>query len=87
MNITLVENALDFILSAVEWAKGDDVRSLKYAILHLSDGVELILKEKLRRDHWSLLFADVDKANENALKTGDFKSVDFASGVYKASQD
>jgi len=77
MNITLVENALDFILSAVEWAKGDDVRSLKYAILHLSDGVELILKEKLRRDHWSLLFADVDKANENALKTGDFKSVDF----------
>jgi len=77
MNITLVENALDFILSAVEWAKGDDLRSLKYAILHLSDGVELILKEKLRRDHWSLLFADVDKANENALKTGDFKSVDF----------
>ena len=56
MNITLIENALDFILSAVEWAKGDDDRSLKYAILNLSDGVELILKERLRRAHWSLLF-------------------------------
>ena len=77
MNITLIENALDFILSAVEWAQEDDSRSLKYAVLHLSDGVELILKEKLRREHWSLLFADVDKANENAFKTGDFKSVDF----------
>jgi len=77
MNITLVENALDFIFSAVEWAKEDKESSLKYAILHLSDGVELLLKEKLRRDHWSLLFADIDKANENALKTGDFKSVDF----------
>lgn len=77
MKITLIENALDFILSAVEHAKEDNDRSLKYAVLHLSDGVELVLKEKLKREHWSLLFADVDKASENALKTGEFKSVDF----------
>lgn len=77
MKITLIENALDFILSAVEHAKEDGDRNLKYAILHLSDGIELVLKEKLRREHWSLLFADVNKASENALKTGEFKSVDF----------
>ena len=77
MQITLIENALDFILSAVEHAKEGIDRNLKYAVLHLSDGIELILKEKLRREHWSLLFADVNKASENALRTGEFKSVDF----------
>jgi len=40
--------------------------------LHLSDGVELVLKEELRREHWSLLFADVDKASESALKAGKY---------------
>lgn len=75
--ITLIENALDFILSALEHAQVDEARSLKYAVLHLSDGVELVLKEKLRREHWSLLFADVNKASESALMAGEFKSVDF----------
>jgi hypothetical protein len=77
MKLTLIENALDFILSAIKYAKVDEARSLKYAVLHLSDGVELILKEKLRREHWSLLFADVNKASESALTAGEFKSVDF----------
>jgi len=77
MKLTLIENALDFILSALEHAKVDEARSLKYAVLHLSDGVELVLKEKLRREHWSLLFADVNKASESALTAGEFKSVDF----------
>ena len=77
MKITLIENALDFILSALEYAQADEARSLKYAVLHLSDGVELVLKEKLRREHWSLLFADVNKASESALTAGEFKSVDF----------
>lgn len=77
MKITLIENALDFILSALEHAQADEDRSLKYAILHLSDGVELVLKEKLRREHWSLLFADVKRASESALAAGEFRSVDF----------
>lgn len=81
MKITLIENALDFILSALEHAEKDEARSLKYAVLHLSDGVELILKEKLRREHWSLLFVDVNKANESAFRTGEFKSVDFEDCV------
>lgn len=81
MNITLIENALDFILSALEHAKIGDDRNLKYAILHVSDGVELVLKEKLKREHWSLLFADINKANEAIFKSGAFKSVDFADCI------
>ena len=83
MKITLVENGLDFILSALEYAQLNEVngRGLKYSVLHLADGVELILKEKLRREHWSLLFADVNKAAQEGFKTGDFKSVDFEECV------
>lgn len=72
MKITLIENALDFILSALEHAQVDEARSLKYAVLHLSDGVDLVLKEKLRREHWSLLFADINKASESALTSREF---------------
>jgi hypothetical protein len=77
VKITLIENALDFVLSAVQNTKIGDTRSLKYAVLHLSDGVELAFKERLKREHWVFLFADTDKANEIALETGEFKSVDF----------
>lgn len=77
MQITLIENGFDFIMSALEHARLGETGNLKYTVLHLSNGVELILKEKLRTEHWSLLFADINKANEDAFKTGDFKSVDF----------
>ena len=77
MRFTLVDNALDFVRSALESAEKGTDKDLKYAILHLADGVELILKERLKKEHWSLLFADINKANEKALKLGDFKSVDF----------
>lgn len=83
MQITLVENALDFILSAVQYGQVNETRSLKYAVLHLSDGVELILKEKLSREHWSLLFADMKKADKDAFNSGDFVSVDFQDCVLR----
>jgi ribosomal protein L37AE/L43A len=71
-----VENALDYFLSAAEYAGEDDVRSLKYSILHAAASVELVLKARLFKEHWSLIFADVDKADEAALRSGDFKSAD-----------
>jgi hypothetical protein len=48
---------------------------LKYAIIHISAGIELILKERLKQEHWSLIFDNVDKANYASLQSGDFKSV------------
>ena len=52
-----------------------DNSSTKYAVLNLSSGVELIFKERLKNEHWSLLFEDVNKANKIHLLSGDFKSV------------
>src|SRR5437667_8466465 len=78
VHFTLLENGLDFVWSAVEHLSvATSKRELKYALLHLVSGIELILKERLRREDWKLLFPNPEKANEARYKTGDFKSVDF----------
>lgn len=77
----LLDNALDYVLSAAEHAALGTPRDLKYAVLHLFAGVELLLKARLLEEHWSLLFADVDKASQQRLDSGDFKSVDFETAV------
>jgi hypothetical protein len=72
----LLENGLDFIESALGYLKGSpDQRCLKYAIVHLQSGIELILKEKLRQEHWTLIFDNVSEASVEAYKKGCFKSV------------
>jgi hypothetical protein len=35
---------------------------LKLSILLIAQAIELLLKERLRREHWSLIFKDVEKA-------------------------
>ena len=54
-----------------------DHKRIKYAVLHLFAGIELVLKERLRREHWSLIFEKTDKANKLSLDKGDFVSVNF----------
>ncbi len=73
---SLLQNSLDYFLTAAENARKDDVRSLKNSVLHAAASVELALKARLCMEHWSLIFEDVDKANEAALHSGDFKSAD-----------
>lgn len=61
----LIENAIDSVAHAIElmaWKDIVDERSrLKQAILSIAHGVELLLKERLRRVHPSLVWEDVDK--------------------------
>lgn len=74
----LIENGLDFVSSGVEHIlKDDSPHLLKYAILHLSAGTELLLKEVLKNEHWSLIFENPNSAKYELLTTGEFKSVDF----------
>ncbi len=78
----LLENGFDFILSSLMYvAKPRTKSDLKYAILHLCAGMELILKERLRREHWSLLFEDINKANIRDFETGSFRSVSFGTCI------
>ena len=82
---TVLENGLDFVLSAInnlviinQDKPEEDVkkRMFKYALLHLSSGIELILKSRLLHEHWTYVFTDINKASKRALQNGDFKSVD-----------
>ena len=84
--MSLLANGIDFILGAAERAKIGAPRDLKYAMLHLVDGVELLVKARLEQEHWTLLFVQVDKASQEKLRSGDFKSVDFEQ-AYRRLRD
>ncbi len=87
LEYSLLQNGLDYILSTLENLKGESPteRQLKYAVIHLSAGVELILKERLRLEHWSLIFADSDKATKERFESGNFVSVGFPQLVNRLS--
>ena len=86
LKLSLVDNALDYVERAIADAAAEDGGSWKYAVLHLFAGIELLIKHRLRREHWSLLFADVDKATEHALRSGEFRSVDFDTCCKRLTQ-
>lgn len=76
LDYSLLANGLDFIESAVGHLSGTPTaRELKYATLHLSAGIELVLKERLRREHWTLVFSKPEAAKLSAYASGDFSSV------------
>jgi hypothetical protein len=69
LKFSLLQNGLDSLVQGVELALGcrDEQGRLKVAILLVAQAVELILKERLRREHWSLIFKRLETAgNENA---------------------
>lgn len=71
-----LENGLDYMESAVEHLQGNPTsRDLKYAVLHLAAAIEVLLKMRLVREHWSLIFEDVRAATLAKYNGGDFKSV------------
>jgi hypothetical protein len=80
----LLENGLDFILSALDIIiepKNDT--QIKYSILHLSAGIELIIKERLRNEHWTLIFENINSANTSDLASGDFQSVNLENALIR----
>lgn len=75
------ENGADYLRSVVEHlvngpaSPGPSPRDLKYAVLHLQAAAEVLLKVRLVREHWSLVFKDPGKATQEAFDSGDFISV------------
>ena len=88
ISFTVLENGLDFVLSALEHLRSKPKqRDLKYAILHLQSGVELILKDRLRRKSWELVFAKGQKPDYDLYQSGNFKSVDFWTCIKRLDFD
>jgi len=82
ISLNLLENGLDFIDNSLDSIlDSKDKHALKYSVLHLSAGIELVLKEILMQEHWSLVFEKVDLANYSDLKSGNFISVCFNTAI------
>jgi len=90
LKYTILENGLDFVYDAInnlsiankEHIEEDaKERLIKYALLHLSSGAELIFKSRLLDENWAYVFSDINKAKKTAFEAGDFTSVDSESTV------
>jgi hypothetical protein len=67
----LIENAIDFLEGAIKQFKEQP----KYSVIHFYAAVELFLKARLIKEHWSLIvFRDPDR---HRFENGDFISVPF----------
>jgi len=65
----LLENALDSLRQGIAFALKDTPTQseLKLSVLLIAQSVELLLKERLKREHWSLVFSKIEQAgNPNA---------------------
>lgn len=63
MQLNLLDNAYDFLnesLAHYTWVD-DEPANWKFALLNLVHAMELLFKERLRREHAVLIFDDVDK--------------------------
>ena len=82
LQLNLLDNALDSLLSAAEAVHRDEgPRSLKEAVLHLGNGIELLVKARLAREHWTLIFSNTDQASYDKLADAEFSSVDFPKAI------
>ncbi|HLL36645.1 MAG TPA: hypothetical protein VK545_22810 [Streptomyces sp.] len=78
LDFTPVRNGMDYLVSAVkhltEGSTPPDARDLKYAVLHLQAATEVLLKARLVREHWSLVFKDPGGATREKFEKGAFES-------------
>ena len=87
LQLNLLDNALDSLLSAAEAVqRNEGPRSLKEAVLHLGNGIELLVKARLAREHWSLIFSNTDQASYDKLTDAEFTSVDFPKAITRLGQ-
>ncbi|MFJ2752797.1 hypothetical protein [Streptomyces sp. NPDC087297] len=80
-------NGLDYLLSVVEHLEAGtervSARDLKYAVLHLAAGAEVLLKARLQLEHWVLVFKDPSKARRSELESGSLSSCTPSEAVQR----
>lgn len=74
IEFNLLRNAVDSIERAIEVIayfddQKDDAKRLKQAVLSAAHGVELLLKERLRRVHPAMIWENVDKYPSTSART------------------
>ncbi len=77
----VIENGLDFLSSTVSDLASNREERLKYAALHLSASIEVLLKARLVQEHWTLAVADIDRTTLGSFRAGEFRSVTASQGL------
>ena len=79
---------MDFLVDAVG-DLADDVPAsrLKFGLVNLFTGIEILLKTRLERENWKLVFANVCEANRGDHKTGDFRSVGVKAAINRLKSE
>lgn len=73
----IVRNAIDFAKRSV----GELSRSPKYSMIHFAVAVELFLKARLLREHWSLVVTRPETASLQDFRLGKFHSVSVEDSI------
>ncbi|GHA70648.1 hypothetical protein GCM10010372_82270 [Streptomyces tauricus] len=83
LDFTPVRNGMDYLASAVknltEGSTPPSDSDLKYAVLHLQAATEVLLKARLVREHWSLVFKEPGGASLETFENGKFESCTIAA--------
>jgi hypothetical protein len=74
---SLVENGIDFLKKSV----ADIKKSPKYSVINFCSAVEIFLKARLIREHWSLILSKPELADVIKFKAGDFVSVSMDEAI------
>ncbi len=75
----LVENAFDFLFKAISEIEGQP----KYSVIHFYAAVELFVKARLMKEHWSLVVSNRQEADWGKFVSGDFQSVTLIEAADK----
>lgn len=91
INLNLLDNGLDFIVEGLKPTthifRSDKTEIIwKYSVLNVFSGIELILKHRLKQEHWSLIFEDVSDASELKLEQGNFVSVNHSNIIKRLNR-
>lgn len=74
---SLVTNAIDFLKVSVAELK----ERPKYSVINFCTSIELFLKARLLKEHWSLIISRPEDANLNSFHAGNFKSVNMTEAI------
>lgn len=78
----MVENGLDLLQRAAR----ELATAPKYSVVHFASGVEILLKARLMREHWSLIIERSENADARKFTSGDFKSVGAEQAIHRLAQ-
>ncbi len=85
----LRENAYDFVNESLRAAQRADAvaRAWKFAIVHIVQAIELLLKERLRQEHAVLVWENVDKQKHTVSLTLAVSRITGALGIQLSSRE